>query len=180
MAAQNIQQPWVCGWPDSTRRGPPGYTINPPPPIQANLILPNPAPCGSFSVKNERPLQFTWTNGVGERVGAYLVQDLNHPFVARITFHPVVSVVDANGFWRDRCVTHIPRPVPNLAEFRIMRPGIHHGFILLPFDPVSYVFVWPAIHQFIIAGLPWETFIQQISLARFANVGPLQNHNLKR
>lgn len=178
MAAQNIAQPWICGWPNSTKRGVQGYTINQPL-NQANLIFPNPMPCGSFSVKNERPLEFSWTTMNGARVGAYLVQDPQHPFVATITFHPVASVQNNQGRWIDTCITHMPLPVPNPVEFRIMLPGIHHGLILIPFDLLSYKFLWPTTHRFIIQGLPWETFIQQISVARFADIGPFENHNFK-
>jgi hypothetical protein len=176
MAAGNIPQPWLCGWPNSTAGLETGYTINPLPPIQA--LFPRPRLCGSFSVKNDRPLQFTWTNANNQRVGALLTQHPQIPFVAHVTFHPVISVQNAQGFWQDICLTHIPRPVPNLAEFRIVRPGIQHGVILLPANN-SYTFVWLGIHRFVIEGIAWEEFIHQVSVARAAVTGPYTNHNFR-
>lgn len=177
MAAGNIPQLWLCGWPNSTSQPETGYTINPLPPIQA--LLPRPRWCGSFSVKNERPLEFTWTNANNQRVGARIVQDPHQPFIAHVTFHPVISVQDPQGYWQDICQTHIPHPVPHWAEFRILRPGIQQGLIYLPHNPLSYIFPWIGIHRFIIGGVAWEDFIFQVSVARSAIIGPLPNHNFR-
>lgn len=176
MAAGHIPQVWVCGWPYSTTQPETGYITNPLPPIQ--VLLPSARFCGSFSVKRERPLEFTWTNANNQRVGAHLVQDPHLPFVAHVTFHPVISVQDPQGFWQDRCQTHIPHPVPNLAEFRILRPGIQHGLVYQP-NQLSYTIPWFGIHRFVIEGIAWEDFIQQVSVARAAITGPLPNHNFR-
>jgi hypothetical protein len=177
MAAANIPQPWLCGWPHSTRQLETGYIINPLPPIQA--LLPAPRYCGSFSVKNERPLEFTWTDGNNNRVGAHIVQDHHQPFMAHVTFHPVFEAQDPQGFWQDRCQTGVLYPVPPLAEFRIIRPGIQQGLIYLHQTPFSYTFPWIGIHRFVIEGIAWEDFIQQISVARSAVTGPFRNHNFR-
>lgn len=100
MAAANIQQPWVCGWPNSTKSTV-GYSINPVPALQ--VIFTSPLHYGSFSFKNDRPLQFTWTNQLGARVGAYITSGPDNEATACVTFHPIIAIIDNNGLWHERC-----------------------------------------------------------------------------
>jgi hypothetical protein len=174
-AAANIAPPWVCGWPNSTQQQT-GYTLPPPP----QLILNKTAQCGSFSVKNDRPLEFTWTTLHGARIGAHITRDPLNPHSATITFHPVVSI-HIQGSWYDSCIMNMPQLlVPHPAEFRIQRAGLFQALVLGPQDPFSYRVYWPGRHTFIIGGIPWEDFVQQISMARQALVGPVESHNFKK
>lgn len=172
----NIPPPWVCGWPNSSSQPQTGYTI--PPPQQLNLH--RPPHCGSFSVKNDRPLEFTWTTLQGNRVGAYITKDPLNPHTAHITFHTVLSVPDAQGVWTDHCIENPPLPVPPPAEFQVHRIGMFQGLIIAPQDPFSYRIHWDVQHIFFIQGVPWEDFTQQISVARRALVGPPACHNYRR
>jgi hypothetical protein len=62
MAAPPPPQATICAWPFSTSSELTGYLPNPPPHIQSA----SPPKCGSFSVKNFRPLEVTWTTVQGE------------------------------------------------------------------------------------------------------------------
>lgn len=174
-----IPPPWVCGWPNSTSQLQIGYPI--PPPMQPT-ILNRITHCGSFSVKNDRPLEFTWTSLQGARIGARVTKDPWNPHTAIITFHHVqlAQNPDAQGYWTDHCIVNQQLHVPPYIEFQVCRLGMHQALILAHQNPFSYRIHWDAQHRFIIQGMPWEDFVQQISVARQALVGPIESHNLRR
>jgi hypothetical protein len=113
-------------------------------------------------------------------MGAYIVQHDDRPHVAIITFHTVISTPDAQGRLCDRCNRAVPLPVPAPAEFEVVRLGALGIMPLTRASPFSYTIKWRNTHRFIIRGIPWEDFVQQISVARCALASPEYRHNIQR
>lgn len=169
MAAINI--PHICGWPTTTT--PSGYQHA----QQQQALIPA-RWCGSFSFKNHNPLEITWTNAQGVRMGAHMVRFALIPDTAIITFHLVNSNQDVTGLWHDSCNMAAQLPaIPPLAEFRITSATTNQVIQPLAACPLGYVIPWRDNYDIEVAGQLWERLIVQISIGRSAMLTSLVCHN---